>query len=394
MSKILKSDYLLFYILWPLIVSPKEVQFALLGVLLVLVLSRTKIYFDWVAYLTIFYITIYLFSITYNSIFSLFSSERILATLNSLFIWIIGLLFYLAMKNSTISFKNLTKIAFINYSILIGLWLVSVFLYHVAGLREVLILGRVLHYSEWFNDHEVFRFVSFMEYPNLIVMFFLFIYPLYYWHLKSYQNKFLRFLFVLIGILPIFSTYSRSGYLIIVAGIILFVFIHIFKKIERKKFIILTCTTLSILILLFVYSSVKDSIYLTIEELAQAREGSNESRSYLMLESIRVSFDNSPLIGMGIKNRSVLGYPLGSHSTYIGFIYKTGIVGFVIGIALFIVINIRILLLKISGSQQIVKISLILMTILLAVEDIDGANWLIVLYFTFVGLLLNNKPAS
>ncbi|WP_181418031.1 O-antigen ligase family protein [Ureibacillus chungkukjangi] len=297
------------------------------------------------------------------------------------------------MKDSSIRFKDLTKIAFVNYLILIGLWVMSVFLFYIVGLREVIIFGKMLHYSEWFNDHEVFRFVSFMEYPNLIIMFSLFLYPLYYWHIKSFQNKILRVLLLLAGVLPIISTYSRSGYLIFIVGIIVFVFVYLYKKIDRKKFIILICSILSVLVLMFFYSSVVDTIYQAVEELLQAREGSNDSRTYLMLESIRVSFDNSPLIGMGIKDRSILGYPLGSHSTYIGFIYKTGIVGFVIGLMLFIVINIKILLVKLNGAELLVKISLILMTALFAVEDIDGSNWLIVLYFIFVGLLFNNKQA-
>ena len=87
-------------------------------------------------------------------------------------------------------------------------------------------------------------------------------------------------------------------------------------------------------------------------------------------------------------------YPLGSHCTYLGILYKAGILGGIsaaIGFATAIIMIIR----KSLKSKDCFALLIVCLTALLmlffAVEDIDGADWLIVLAFTEVSLYLCPK---
>ena len=78
-------------------------------------------------------------------------------------------------------------------------------------------------------------------------------------------------------------------------------------------------------------------------QYASAREGSNATRGNIYSASIEKAFAESPLIGMGIKDLSPYDLiPYGSHSTYVGFFYKTGIIGLIIGTVLVLYLNYEI----------------------------------------------------
>lgn len=392
MNKILNNQYLLYYLLWPIIVVPKEVQFVLIALILFLFLcQRRKLYFDKLSLLVVLYLFVYGCSILYNLFVYSYNSERIFATVNTFSIWMMALFFYLHFKNNEIDIEKIKKITFYNYLLLIGLWFVSIGMYYGIGIKDVTILGKVLYYSEWFNQMEVMRFVGLMDYTNLVIMFCMFFYPLFCWYVLENKGKFLRWFYILIGVMPIISTYSRSGYIVILIGILFFIVKYLSKQLNKNLFIFLALVVLSVMIAIFMYTDISKMIVMTMYELVHAREGSNDSRTFLMQESIKVALENSPIIGLGIKDRSVLGYPLGSHSTFVGFIYKTGIVGFIIGSLIFLVINLKLIFLKDMVYKTILKVSLLLMSILFVVEDIDGSNWLIVVYFIFVSILFNRN---
>lgn len=387
----IKSELVLFYLLWPIIISPKEVQFILIGSMLIYLLSKSKLRFDSISYFLIFFLIIYLFSIVYNLINYSFEMERILATINTFSIWLIALFYYLLYKDNEVSIQTLKKIVFVNYSILIIIWCFSKVYYVLTGEKNVNLIGNVLYYSEWFNQTEVVRFGGLMEYPNLIIMFFMFFYPLYCMHIISFKNNFVRVVLIGIGLLPIITTYSRSGYVVIAIGLLVYSLMFLYKNLNIRMFVFLFCIVGSLLTFTLAYTDVLENLFEVQDKLLNAREGSNDSRTFLMKESIRMALENSPLIGMGIKDRSIIGYPLGSHSTFVGFIYKTGFVGFIVGTLIFLVISLKMLLLKAPMKQMLLYVFILVFPLILVFEDLDGANWLIVFYFIFVGLFFNKK---
>ncbi len=385
----LKVEYMVFYLLWPIIIVPKQIQIVFIGFILFILLRRGKIYLDAISYFLIFYIVVYLISIVYNLVQYSYDTERTLATLNMLCIWVIALFFYLLYKSVQLELHEFNRIAFLNYSVLIGLWVISFLLSYLLGQDELRIFGKVLFYTEWFSGTDVLRFVGLMDYANLIVLFFMFFYPFFCMYANGFENKWLGRLVIVVGTLPIISTYSRSGYFIIMLGLLLFALAHVMSRLSIVVRGFVYCFVITTAILCIFYTNTIDYISMIFLEVYNAREGSNDSRTYLMAESIRVAMDRSPLIGMGIKTVSELGYPLGSHSTFVGFIYKTGIVGFIIGTAMFIVISVKLLFLKIGGLGNLVKYFMFVLPIIFLFEDLDGSNWLIVLYFVFLALLYN-----
>lgn len=387
----LNQDLLLFYLLWPIVIAPKEIQFVVIVITLIDLLRRHRLYLDALSYVMIVFITIYLFSIVYNLIGHSFELDRILATINTVSIWIISLIFYMIFRSINIDLGTIKKITFINYCILIVLWMCSLLVYKVTNSPYISVLNKPLYYTEWFGDMKVIRFVGFMDYPNLIIMFFMFFYPLYILYIVDFRNKLLKVVLIIAGLLPILTTFSRSGYLIVLTYVIAIGVYYVYKTMNQKLFLSIAFITFSITLGIVGYTNFSKDILFLLQELLNAREGSNDSRSYLMMESIRVTLDSSPIVGMGIKVTSLIGYPLGSHSTFLGFFYRTGIVGFIVGTALFLIITLKILFSRGNLEKTSIKISLLLMPLLFFVEDIDGANWLIVFYFLLVALIVNHK---
>lgn len=384
------ADLILFYFIWPIIIAPKEIQFIILAAILFDLLRRHKLYFDSLSYFIAVFITIYLISIVYNLIVNSYELDRIFATFNTFSIWFFSLLYYLVFKTSHLNIDTLKKVSFINYCILIVLWMFSLLIYIFPNLPFTL-FNRNLYYTEWFSNREVIRFVGFMEYPNLITMFFMFFYPLYILYILNFKNKPIKIFFILVGILPILTTFSRSGYLVILTYLLVISAIYMYRAWNKKLFIAFVSISVASIIYILIYTNFSKDIFFVLQELLYARQGSNDSRTYLITESIRVTLESSPLIGMGIKITSSIGYPLGSHSTFVGFFYKTGIFGLITGSIIFLIIITKILFSKGSLDNTIIKFSLLLMIPLFVIEDIDGSNWLIIVYFIFIAVFINSK---
>ena len=388
-----KTDNLLiFYFLWPLIIVPKELQFIGIAIILVVLLRKNKLYFDSLSYFMIAFISIYLFSIIVNFVGNSYELERIFATINTFSIWVFSLFFYLIYKSIPIDFEKIKKVSFINYCFLIILWFCSIIFYLITKLPKFEIYNRELYYTEWFGNMPVIRFVGFMDYPNLIIMFFMFFYPLFFSYLKYFENKILKTTIMIIGLFPILSSFSRSGYVIISTYLLIISIYFIYRKMNRNLFAAMSLFVLSVVILMIFYTNVYNGAVSVFQELLNAREGSNDSRIYLMAQSIRVTLVESPIIGMGIKITSLIGYPLGSHSTYVGLFYKTGIVGIIFGLLIFIIITLNILFIRVNIDKTILKISILIMPLLFIFEDIDGANWLMIIYFLVVAIIFNKTP--
>ena len=106
-----------------------------------------------------------------------------------------------------------------------------------------------------------------------------------------------------------------------------------------------------------------------------------------------MTLSDSPIIGIGVKYASALSNdaPFGSHSTWIGFFYKTGFVG----LALYAILFYQIFRMQLGraaskNSYEIVLvINLIILYCYFSVEDLDATAWICVLFFSLFSARMN-----
>jgi len=190
----------------------------------------------------------------------------------------------------------------------------------------------------------------------------------------------------ILAIIPIYFCRSRSAllaYLIIIAAFV------ITRKngLSRGLNIIIISMLIIVGVLFFVFSGLYLEIYDTIMSIVNMREGSNNTRMSIYLNSIEMALYRNPFIGVGIKDY-VNGFPLGSHCTYIGVFFKTGLIG--LGLFMFIILLLTEKILK-SKESRFVKFIFLYFAVFFIFEDLDGANWLITMFFTFTAYYLNSN---
>jgi len=143
-----------------------------------------------------------------------------------------------------------------------------------------------------------------------------------------------KWLIVLITmcLINLFFTTARVSFLSFLIG---FVYFLIFFKMKRdNRYLFFLFFSFVLLLILIVY---RDVIVEGLRLLLLARgEGSASSRSLVYYTTLK-EFWERPVFGWGTE-RDVegLGYPAGSHSHYLGILYKQGLLGFITFVGIYI----------------------------------------------------------
>lgn len=383
-----EPEYILFKYLWLLIIVPKSIQLSLLALF---VIPRKKYYFSKVALLFLLFSSINLLSVLIN-----FREldYRFVAALNTVAVWFIGVLSFTSFQAKKIDMQKIGKYSFINLLILNFLSILYLTFKAQPRFFQFLFrpfLGRTLANVDWILGLESQRLNAFFEYPNLIVVFFLILFPFSYYYLKTNNKKIGIILFSAFSSLPPILTSSRLSLMFVI--LLLFTALY---DLMRIKFSGLTkWLTYILLFPIFMFS------YQSLLELSQSlllkRVGSTNTRLRLYIETLSSVVSENILLGKGIKHLSETAFnlPLGSHSTYLGIFYKTGLIGTFI--FLLSIIGLMVLIFK-NFKQRNISIlhiaSFFCILVFAGVEDIDGANWLLVLLFSFWGILSNFSLSS
>lgn len=384
-KKINNQGYLLFKYLWILIIMPKSVQFLLLGLLVIYLFGfgKLKLKIDKVAICIFIYATIHVLSILINT-FTIDDTNRILAAFNTALIWILASFLFMYYRQANLNFKKVGKYMLFNMVILIGLSLLMVILMRISYQNGLTAFSRTLYSRDWFQGEATYRFLGFMEYSNLVVMFYLVCLPfsLHYLMDKISKNKICCYL--ILTIIPVWMTNSRMGIFLALIVVALSIFTIIDNK--NKKWLLLMLPVC--LVLLIINGGEFLSFMTKITDFVDGRAGSTNMRFYLYRKSLSMTMEKSPIWGMGIKLLEN-GYPLGSHCTYIGFIYKSGLAGTIFALIALISLNIQ-LVKKIWHYKRYRFFIWFLIGFLAAccLEDMDGANWLLAIYFSSAAMCL------
>ncbi|MEM5875596.1 MAG: hypothetical protein QXX45_03450 [Candidatus Aenigmatarchaeota archaeon] len=361
----------------------------------------------YVCFLLIFFILIYILAIILNIYESSFS--RILAAFYNLSFWIIGLIVIILIYNkfeTTFILMFLRSIYWLTI-FLIFLALIAFFLYFKGFQQEInfksillmlfpnlenifkiapLIsssLNPTILYVDYFFNISLPRLRGIENYSTAFGGLMMLLIPMNIAYLKiKGTGKFKIFIITLLIVLLMIFSLSRIAFLSLFTG---WLYVNILKK---KKFFILT--TLTIFIIILPSFNIIDKIFLM-------KRGSTETRLSLYNMAINEVLNKQPIIGLGIKpRREDLDIPIGSHSTYIGVIYKTGILGFIFFILFFISVNLQYIKLRryiyidknFKFFLDMLGICLIAGQIWMFTDDLDAAPIFSFLYFMIIGLII------
>ena len=326
--------YYLFYCFWIIVLLPKPAQLVILfTVSLYLTSLKNEKKGDWFINTQYLVLAIYGISIIYNLLFFDHDIVRVFAAFNTFMITFTALMLYRVYSSVEIDGRRIGKSCLIN----LGILALILFIYIISPNKEGLsILGHAISVDDFYNE-ETTRFIGFFSYSNLLCLYSLISFPYIIEYLKDKKRLFLYSIgIILLNFLFSYYANSRSGQLIIIMLLCGYVFTYILTKIkieQRKIFVIIVITLVLIIgILSWQY------VYFKLSDMLLARAGSNLSRLTIYESSIKLVLERSPVIGMGIKDMlSTLPYPYGSHSSYIGYFYKAGILGGIIYLCSFMV---------------------------------------------------------
>lgn len=383
--KLSDSKYLLFQLLWFLILMPKPVQFILLVMYLFVVIVSHKVKFklDFISMTLFGYSLVHVISIIVRTVIQQ-NVTRVGAAINTSLVMVLATIVYIIVTNVHFDERKISKYMFINMNIMVCLAFLFALRKYAGFPLPSSFLGRVFYRDDWLDGVHTFRLTALLEFDNLIPMFYL---VCGVWALTYVRNKFkFPFLvfYVLMMFLPVYLSNSRMG--LVLVGLTTFALIFTSIKSIKMK-ILLTSIGTALVIGVGIYEI--DTIVAAITEIFYSRSNSNNMRMMIYELSIKTALEESPLIGMGVK--SMLGhYPLGSHSSYIGFFYKTGIIGsFFMLLFLFYVGKQALRLIKQDKQNYLFGIFNLAILVSMITTDIDATNWLITVFMANVGFLIN-----
>lgn len=332
---------------------------------------------------------IFLLSICCSMAFD-YSQERLAAAFGTLLYWLLGVGYaYYFLTSCAVSWVSVSKIAVFNLAVLFFLMTI----YAVMGNGfSVGILGRHISANDYLNAGTSLRFSSFLEYPTLVAMMTLMLYACaFYWVNAKWKTPGIVVLSIL-SLVALQACASRAGYLVGVIAVVIGV-CYAFASIGQRY--IAPFSVLTIIAFLIVLLANWECIVEYVSGIVGSRAGSTTGRMYLYASSIEMTLDSSPIIGMGVKHTSLLSNsaPFGSHSTWIGFFYKTGLVGLVLYVAFFASVLVSLFAArKTIGSYAVFyAICTFLLYIYLAVEDLDGTAWVCVTFFVLASAFMNSS---
>jgi len=385
------ARYALFKYFWVIALMPKAVQMVLLTALLCMMVFRTdrKLQPDRFFWMQVLCLGVYGLSIAANTILGEHSMSRVFAAVNTCAVTAVAVIFYHFYRRVQLDYKRLGKYATINLLILIGLWLVFRL---TKGTFNLTILGRDLVVLDWVNGIEDNRFIGFLDYANLVVFQVLFFYPLAMIYLQ--RRRVCSLIMTAMLFLAVEDTNSRTGLILMALLILAYVILELQKSVFNlyKRRRIQTWIFAGLLVVIGAVACY-DMILVIVDKIMGIRTGSNVMRLHIYSESIKKMWEESPLIGIGIKDMLDFGeqkYPLGSHSTYIGMFYKIGVLGGTVYMFSLIAVAVAILKSRDKDRHQLMlKVCIVASLALMALEDIDGANWCVCYFYSLLALARN-----
>lgn len=391
--------------LWLFILLPKEGQFVLFLVLSFALIRDKKnpIKFDIPILFLLLALLVYVCAILIQIMFESPDQERTFAAINTSLCWLFAIVFFGKARELMWNDERINLISrylLINFSVLSILYILSI----ITNITTINILGfqytlRGVDYMDIDALDDSYgagsRFRGFMGSALSAAHLVLLSLPIIILGMRRTKKRFwVTICIVCFAYLAVIGTHSRSGIIAVSFALLLLLFVILLNQdqfVEIKK----TVAIFIGIIILAIFVIYADVIYNFLVSLLNSRQGSNNARFAVYSASLQETLKKSPIIGMGIKYM-FNGIPLGSHNTYIGIFYKTGILG-----SMFFLFGITGILNQIWRGIKEKGLGISLFLVVLSYfgfcifADIDGNDWTVVFAFITWGILAslkNNKP--
>lgn len=369
--------YIIVLLFWPFVVIDKSIFFVATIVLFLLVLFRNnKLKINRIMQLLFIIVVVHLLSIVEFLLIKGSDFPRTVAAINTALCWFNAGIAYTIIcsgdkKNIFIKEKKLSKYSVMNLCILVGLTLFAIAM--IQKGQNVTLMGNSLILPDWTGDRLTYRTSLFMEYCSLITCFVIINISLI---LRCKIDK-KGLLLMLICFLPVYYSKSRICVLayIVYMGIVFGEYI----KEKTRYFKVITFIMIVFALMLVLFGDVYEVLY----DILYARSNSTLRRLEIYSLSIKNMWETNPIIGCGIKTIYRDGIPFGSHSTYIGILYKIGLLG--LGLSLLLIKEIC-LVIKRKGNL-VDWAAFFAFSIIMMLEDADGTNWLVFYMFVYLGII-------
>ena len=379
-----KSEYLFFILLLPVALMPVVPQTLVLITLAVYLLVRKKPKLDRFFVLMLVWCLIYLVSILANMRKPGHETANIVSAFFTLLLNVAALLFYIHFRNVNINLTRAGRYAFWNLLIIIALAVVFL-IFPEASKWEL--FGRQMAVIDVIKNYVYgYRFSGFLGTTYLVIFFIFFNFPLSIYYIEKRMRKRYQILFAFLIFLAVRATGSRIGLLLYSLLFVFFLFVEFRENIQqlyhahRKATIAVLATLTAVLFVV---------IAIFTRHLLLSRIGSNGGRAALYRSSVNAVMSRSWALGLGINEKETPRSVdlLGTHSTYINVLYRTGVIG---ALVYALAIGFRLYDLfkdKVINKQRIVFIAAILETLaLMTVEDVDANPWTICFFYIMVAI--------
>lgn len=382
------------YLMWPIALLPKALQlvaYALFALVLVTRLGREVLYSYRIgsgAAALLALVGVQAIAVVLNAPES--SADRVMAAANTMAIWLISILFLVVYSHQGCSLEVAARAATLNILVCVALALVA-----SRTDASYTLMGdtRRLNLVNWFGGSEGLRFAGFLDYSNLVTLTCFAMLPLSLLRVRRWKGLVPQCAYCLAATYPVVAASSRSGMLLSVALLLIsFAFV---ASGERPRLSVGSLVVLGAVLAVPVLVGSWDRVMTGALGILGGRSGSDATRRELYAASVEDVLVASPLVGRGIKlvdGRFGEAIPLGSHSTYIGILYKTGLLGCLLALGALVGLVREFVGGCLDRRNELFALSFAaVLLVFLAVEDIDGANWAIATVSIEVGMVMGRS---
>lgn len=383
-----KPEYWIFWLLWLIILLPKYIQLAVFcGIAVLLLLQRDfRLKMNYVSAAMLLLFAVHLFSIVYCLAVLDGPKDRLPAAINTAILWPIAAIYYAHYANrKKLDMDTIGRCCCFNLLVMGAFAVLTVYLFYVKGYGYYSLLGKTLYETTFLSGRATTKFFGLNDYSNMNLFYLMLMVTM---SLPYLRKKKIWVQLVILGLasVEIFLINSRAGMILFTLSLVCsFLELFVAKRYRNALFFLALVCAFAGTIALF-----PELWQLLRDKIIYGNESSTGFRVAILTQSIRESWEMSPIWGMGIKRYFAEGYPLGSHSSYVGFFYKTGFIGLILGMASFAIANWKVLRRVPScDSIRLVAMFLLSFMVLFAIEDVDGTNWSPMLYFACLAILGN-----